>query len=334
MMKLPIRHKNSKVFVIAEIGNNHEGSVQQAIDLVGYAADTGADAVKFQTFKPKEYISKNDLSRFQRLEKFQLKIDQFQQIAKEAVRKKITFFSTPFDLDSAHALNNFQSIFKISSGDNNFLPLINQIASYKKPTFLSTGLCDMHHLKKIHNFWLKKASESNLAFLHCVSSYPVPIEQANINSIQSLKKTFPNLKIGYSDHTLGTKACILAVAAGAEIIEKHFTLDNKFSNFRDHALSSNPKEMKYLVESIRETEAILGDGIKKIEDCEKKSIIQTRRSIAASSDLKKGDKVQTKDLSWIRPGGGIRPGNEDLLIGKTLERDLNEGEFFKEEFVE
>ena len=146
-------------------------------------------------------------------------------------------------------------------------------------------------------------------------------------------------KIGSSLDSKDWKAAKAIDAAvflpmGSRIIEKHFTLDNKFSNFRDHALSSNPKEMKYLVESIRETEAILGDGIKKIEDCEKKSIIQTRRSIAASSDLKKGDKVQTKDLSWIRPGGGIRPGNEDLLIGKTLERDLNEGEFFKEEFVE
>jgi len=318
---------NKKVFIVAEIGNNHEGSFHLAMEMVEAAAKTGVDAVKFQTFIPKKYVSSEDSVRLERLNKFKLSNEQYLQIAKRAQELKLVFFSTPFDLESAAFLNKIQPIFKISSGDNNFFPLIEEVASYKKPTIISSGLADLAALKNLVDFWRGIGGEDeNLIIMHCVSSYPVPHDQANLRAISTLKNVFPNLIIGYSDHTLGTQACVFAVAAGAGVIEKHFTLSKNQSDFRDHQLSADPLEMRNLVTQVREASILLGSGVKNLQTCEIDMVTLMRRSIAAAHVLNAGQLIRKEDLTWVRPGNGISVGRENEVIGKKILRDVIQGE--------
>ena len=212
-MKIGKIDTDKKVFIIAEIGNNHEGSFKIAKKMISEAADTGVDAVKFQTFIPEHFVSHQDQSRLNRLRNFQLSYNQFSELSKFAKKKGLIFFSTPLDIESAKFLNTIQPVFKISSGDNNFYPLIDTVTKFRKPIIISTGVADTDDIKKIYNkvskSWSsKKKVHLNLAFLHCVSSYPVPNEQANLASIIYLKKMFPKVVIGYSDHTLGIDAAV------------------------------------------------------------------------------------------------------------------------------
>jgi len=255
------------VFIVAEIGNNHEGNFDLAVELLESAAKTGVDAVKFQSFIPELYVSVADAERLNRLKNFQLSQDQFRHLAKRASELKVIFFSTPFDIQTAIFLNEIQPLFKISSGDNNFYPLIETIAKFNKPTIISTGLTDLIVLEALVDFWVRKGGlVNNLALMHCVSSYPTPYNQANIAAIPTLKNKFPDITIGYSDHTLGCDAAVLSVGAGARIIEKHFTLNKKQSDFRDHLLSADPSEMYDLVQRIHHAEVLMGSGIKKIQE--------------------------------------------------------------------
>lgn len=322
-----------RVFVIAEIGNNHEGDFHLAQEMIGRAAEAGADAVKFQTFVPESYVSCSDPERLERLRKFALAKPDIERLSKQASECGIIFFSTPFDIESAHFLNSFQPLFKIASGDNNFFPLIDVIASFDKPTLISTGLADLNLLDKLHGTWEGQTDMQKLAFLHCVASYPVPNEQANLGAIATLKRRYPDITVGYSDHTLGIDASVCAVAAGATIIEKHFTLNKKYSDFRDHQLSADPTDLKLLVEKIRTVEILLGSGDKKPQLCEVGVETAMRRSIAVARDIPKGTVLGFDDLIWVRPGNGIQPGNEDLVIGKLLNRSLQRGEIIFPEMV-
>ena len=321
------------VFVVAEIGNNHEGSFAQAEELVGRAAETGADAVKFQTFVPEHYISSSDAARLERLRRFQLSHEQFAGLAKQAADLGVVFFSTPFDLESARFLNTLQPVFKIASGDNTFGPLIETVAGFRKPMIVSTGMADVPLLRKveadIRRVWA--GADPGLAFLHCVASYPVPDDQANIGAIATMKTAFPGCVIGYSDHTLGVKAATLAVAAGARIVEKHFTLDKNYSDFRDHQLSADPIEMKTLVENIREVSTILGSGEKVTQSCEELLRVAARRSIGAARDLPTGTVLTGADITWIRPGNGIAPGDEARVLGRKTARAVAKGAVFTTE---
>ena len=333
-MKIGNINTNKKVFIVAEIGNNHEGNFELAKKMINAAAATGVDAVKFQTFLPEHFVSFEDQSRLKRLRSFQLSYKQFRELSKVAKKKGLIFFSTPLDIESAKFLNSIQPIFKISSGDNNFYPLIDIVSSFGKPLIVSTGAADTNDIKRVYDkiskIWSsKKKSHRNLAFLHCVSSYPVPNEQANLASIIHLKKMFPKVVVGYSDHTLGIDAAVLSVMAGARIVEKHFTLDKNFSDFRDHQLSADPEEMCLMVNKIREVEKIFGKEEKKPQQCEKGMNILARRSIAAVCDLKVGTKLSSSDLTWVRPGKGFSPGEEKKIIGKKINRDLRMGEIFK-----
>ena len=223
---------SKKVFIVAEIGNNHEGSFDLAMEMVEAAAKTGVDAVKFQTFIPEFFVSRDDEARLERLNKFKLTYDQFRNLELRARELGLIFFSTPLDIESAFFLNEIQPIFKISSGDNDFYPLIKVTASFNKPTIISSGIVDLNFIKNLVDYWHSVGGcDQNLVIMHCVSSYPAPKEQANLKAISTLKSTFPNLVIGYSDHTLGIKAAIFAVAAGARIIEKHFTLNKNQSDW-------------------------------------------------------------------------------------------------------
>ena len=329
-MKIGKIDTDKKVFVVAEIGNNHEGNFELAKDMIKEAAVAGVDAVKFQTFIPEKFVSFLDQSRINRLRSFQFSYKQFKELSKVAKKKGLIFFSTPLDLDSAKFLNTIQPIFKISSGDNNFYPLIDTVASFCKPMIISTGASDIRSLQKLYDriskIWSSKEKRyQNLSFLHCVSSYPVPNEQVNLASIRYLKKMFPKIVIGYSDHTLGIDAAVLSVVAGARIVEKHFTLDKNYSDFRDHQLSADPEEMGIMVDEIRKAEKLLGKEEKKTQTCEKGMKIEGRRSIAVARDLPAGTKLSSVHLTWLRPAKSFLPGDEKKILGKKLRKDLKMG---------
>ena len=329
-MKIEHLDTSQSVLIVAEIGNNHEGNFAVAQEMIDCAVTAGADAVKFQTIIPERLVSPDNTERLNRLRSFQFSYEQYEELSRQAKEAGVVFFSTPFDIQSAQFLNNIQAVFKIASGDNNFFPLINSVVSFGKPMIVSTGLADLalldHLYSDIHNGWLKVGLNPGLAFLHCVSSYPVPLEQANLGAIATLKARYPMAVIGYSDHTLGNEVAMYAVAAGARIIEKHFTLDHQYSDFRDHQLSANPEEFRCLVESIRHIENIMGSGNKKAQPCEEALKDSVRRSIAAAMDLPTGTTLQQDDLTWVRPGSGLPPGEESRLIGRTLRRSLLQGE--------
>ena len=320
-----------KIFIVAEAGNNHEGDIKVAKKLIDKAVFAGADAIKFQTFKPENFINNEEKKRLKQLQKFSLDIKDFKELSNYAKKKKIIFFSTPLDLNSAKELNKFQKFFKISSGDNNYFDLIKVISDFKKPMIISTGLADMRLIKKIYVFLKKnkkfKISKKNFAFLHCVSSYPVPIEQANLLSIKYLMKKFKNISIGYSDLTVGMHACLVAASLGVQIIEKHFTIDNNFSKFRDHRLSLNPINFKKMVEIIREIELLLGKEKKIIQKCEKEGLKSSRRSLAFNKKLPKGSKLSAKDLFGLRPEKNISIEKKKLFIGKIAKKNVKKGEF-------
>ncbi len=330
-MRIGNINTKKKVFIIAEIGNNHEGNFKLAKKMINKAAAAGVDAVKFQTFLPEHFVSFKDKSRLDKLRGFRLSYEQFRKLSKIAKSKGLIFFSTPLDINSAKFLNTIQPIFKIASGDNNFYPLIDIVAKFGKSIIVSTGVAKIDEIKKVYNKILKiwsrkKKNNQNLALLHCVSSYPVPNEQTNLASITYLKKFFPKAVVGYSDHTIGINAAVLSVVAGARIVEKHFTLDKNLSDFRDHKLSADPEEMRLMVKKIREAEKMLGKEEKKPQLCEKEMNISGRRSIAAARNLKVRTKLSSSDLTWVRPGKGFAPGNEKKVIGKKIRRNLKMGE--------
>jgi len=319
-MKIGEISTREKVLTIAEIGNNHEGSYTLAEEMIGLAAEAGADAVKFQTFIPEKLVSVQQTVRIEQLKKFQFSYDEFTKLSKVANNEGVVFLSTPFDLDSALFLNDIVSTYKIASGDNDFFPLIEVIAQTGKPIIMSTGLANIDEVKKsgsfIREIWKRKRIKQELALLHCVSSYPTAPEDANLLAIRELEHVAD--VVGYSDHTLGINAAILSVALGARIIEKHFTIDNNYSDFHDHKLSANPEDFKEMVEKIRLAEKTLGSEIKKPSTEELKNRIKVRRSIVAKHDLPTGHKISIDDLDWVRPGIGMKPGEEKKILGKKL----------------
>tara|TARA_B100001971_G_scaffold142779_1_gene131942 strand:+ start:78 stop:1082 length:1005 start_codon:yes stop_codon:yes gene_type:complete len=327
-MKIGNFDTDEKVLIIAEIGNNHEGSYTLAEEMIGLAAEAEADAVKFQTIVPERLVSSRQKERIAQLKRFQLTYQEFEKLADVATNEKVLFLSTPFDIDSAQFLNDLVPAFKIASGDNNFFPLLEVIAQTGKPTILSTGFMDIADVKKsvdfIRNIWNENNFDQELALLHCVSTYPTPPEQANLLAIKELQSIVQT--VGYSDHTLGIEAAVLSVALGARIIEKHFTIDKNYSDFYDHKLSANSQEMKELVVAVRAASEYLRSGSKILQEGEKKVIESTRRSIVAMNDLSAGTKISMDDLDWVRPGGGLSPGEEEKIVGKSLLKDKKRGD--------
>jgi sialic acid synthase SpsE len=316
-------NKLKKTFIIAEIGNNHEGSFEVACKLIKEAKKAGVDAVKFQTFETKNFINVNEIQRFERLKKFELTKEEFYKLSLLAKKKNLKFISTPFDINSAIFLNKIVDCFKISSGDNNYYQLIEQVIKFKKSTIISTGLLNFKEIINLYRFVKKlKFANSKIAFLHCVSSYPVKDNEANLLSISFLKKKFP-FTIGYSDHTLGIHAAIAASVLGAKIIEKHFTLDNNYSKFRDHQLSANPHNMKYLVDSIRSIEKMMGRENKFLQPSEKKVMHSMRRSLYLSKNIVKNSKINVQNVSIVRPFVSLEPADFRKVIGKTTKVNLD-----------
>lgn len=316
--------QDGRALLIAEVGNNHEGSFDAAKRLVDAAAKSGVDAIKFQTFAAARFVSPADPARLKRLRSFELTPAQFRELAKRAKDLGLLFISTPLDLESADVLAPLVDAYKIASGDNDFFPLIERAASYGKPMIISTGISDLRQVARTVAFAEPRA-KAGLALMHCVSSYPVPEDQANLLSIQTLARRFPKIPVGYSDHTLGIEASVLSVAVGARIVEKHFTLDKNTSDFRDHALSADPKEMAELVRRVRQAEALLGLPGKVLQACEAGNHPAIRRSAAAARALKAGARLKAGDIVFLRPGGGFSARRASELSGRRLARAVAKG---------
>jgi N,N'-diacetyllegionaminate synthase len=324
------RDTSARVLIVAEIGNNHEGSRPAAEQMVREAAQAGADAVKTQTFRTELFVGRSDAARFARLQSFQLSVEDMRALADLARSLGLLFISTPLDLSSADGLESIVDAFKIASGDLTFRPLIERVAGARKPVILSSGASSLVEIGRALD-WLRDArvdrrlSADDTALLHCVSSYPVPERDASLATIATLVRTWP-VTVGYSDHVIGLDAAVLAVAAGARIVEKHFTLDKQTSDFRDHQLSADPTEMSELVVRIRHAELLLGDGEKRIQASEAANRPLIRRSVVASRDLPRGHVLGGDDVAWLRPEGALAPGEERSLFGKPLTRSLTAGD--------
>lgn len=325
-----IGHKDTdhQVVVVAEIGNNHEGSLEAALELVERAALAGADAVKFQTIVPELLVGPEQAGRLEQLRRLCLPWEAFPALRQAADDAGLIFLSTPFDLESARFLDPLVPAYKIASGDNDFFPLIEAVAAAGKPVLLSTGLCGLPQVRAaktaIERIWDRDGYQGELALLHCVASYPTPPQEANLRAIGTLAGL--GATPGYSDHTLGIEAAVLAVALGARVVEKHFTLDKNRSDFRDHQLSADPAELRLLVERIRQVELLVGQGQKTVMPCEGPALIAARRSAVAAVDLAEGETLAPERLLWLRPGGGIAPSQAAALYGKRLCRSVRRHE--------
>jgi len=326
--------KANKVFIIAEAGVNHNGSLDLAKRLIEIAVDSGADAVKFQTFKAESLVSKNaqkadyqkqttdaSESQFDMIKKLELDVETHRELIAYCQEKDIMFLSTPFDHESVNLLSGLGlQIFKIPSGEITNLPYLRHIGSLDKQVILSTGMSNLKEVGDALNILINSGtSKDNVTVLHANTMYPTPMEDVNLNAMLTIQKEF-GVDIGYSDHTLGIEVDIAAVAMGASCIEKHFTLD-KTMDGPDHKASLEPEELKAMVSAIRNIEKALGSGKKKSSPSESVNIDIARKSIVASQSIKKGDKLSSKNITTKRPGTGISPMKWDDIIGAFAKRD-------------
>ena len=319
---------DERVLVVAEIGNNHEGDVGVARELVEAAADAGADAVKFQTFRVDAFVSPSDAERYERMSRFQLAPEEFGELAELAHARSLLFLSTALDLESVDVLAPVVDAYKVASGDIDFLPLLERVAAVGKPVVLSTGQSELPEIERA-----VRVLGGGVGVLQCVSSYPAPEAEVNLRAIATLAARLPDCTVGFSDHTVGLEAAPLAVACGARIVEKHATLDKAYSSFRDHALSADPGELRELVVRIRGAEDMLGTAEKAVQPSERDARTALRRSIAAARALPAGHVLETADLIWTRPADGMRPGDEDRLLGRALRRAVAQGEHLRPDDV-
>lgn len=319
-MRIGQHDLDSRVFIIAEIGNNHEGDIARAQEMIMRAAEAGADAVKFQTITPEKLVSAKETARLETLSRFRLNMEQFSVLARAAESAGITFLSTPFDLDSVASLEPIVPAYKIASGDNDYFPLLERIAETNKPILLSTGMLNLDGVREatncIENIWRARRFDPGLALLHCVVAYPTPAAEANLGALREMAGL--GFTLGYSDHTIGNDSAVLSIALGARVIEKHFTLDKNISEFRDHKLSADPEEFADLVRRIRGAEQLLGTGVKRIMPVEQPALFSARRSIMAARDLPAGTVLSAADLTSLRPREGLLPRQEAELIGREL----------------
>lgn len=329
----------NSVFIIAEAGVNHNGSINLAKQLIDVASEAGVDAVKFQTFKTENLVSKNaqkadyqkettnsQESQFDMIKKLELDIDTHHQLISYCNSKNIMFLSTPFDLDSIDLLNNLGlEIFKIPSGEITNLPYLRHIGSLKKKVILSTGMADIGEIEDALDILINEGTlKENITVLHANTMYPTPYEDVNLKAMVTIGNTF-DVAFGYSDHTLGIEVDIAAVAMGAVCIEKHFTLDKNMEG-PDHKASLEPDELISMVKGIRNIELALGSSVKKPSPSEKPNIKIARKSIVASTDIKVGDILSENNLAIKRPSGGISPMRWDEIIGTISVKDYNKDE--------
>lgn len=332
--------KKNKTFIIAEAGVNHNGSFELAKQLVDKAVWAGADCIKFQTFNSKNLVSKNaqkaeyqkkttdsSESQLDMLKKLELSKEEFIELRDYCNQKGIMFLSTPFDLESIDFLASIGvKTWKVPSGEITNYPFLRAIGKRKESVIMSTGMCTLDEVRDTIKV-LKDFGTTDITLLHCTTEYPAPYDSVNLNAMLTLQNEFA-FKVGYSDHTNGIEIPVAAVAMGATVIEKHFTLDKNMEG-PDHKASLEPDELKQMVQSIRNVEAALGDGTKQPSDVEKKNIAIARKSIVAACDIKKGEMFTEENLTAKRPGNGISPMNWAEVLGKIAKRDFSEDELIE-----
>ncbi|NLJ05530.1 MAG: N-acetylneuraminate synthase [Exilispira sp.] len=324
----------NSVFIIAEAGVNHNGSLDIAYKLIDEAKNAGADAVKFQTFKAEDLTTKdNKMAEYQitntskletqleMLKRLELSFDDFLKLKIYCDKINIEFLSSPFDIESARFLYKIGlKKFKIASGEITNIILLREIGSYKKDVIMSTGMCYIAEVENALNILIENGTEKqNICILHCNTEYPTIFEDVNLLAMTTLENTF-KVDVGYSDHTEGMEVPLAAVALGAKVIEKHFTLDRSMEG-PDHKASMEPEEFRKMVSSIRNIEKCLGDGVKKPSESEKKNINLVRKSIVASKVIRKGEIFSESNLTVKRPGNGLSPFLWDKIIGKIAQKD-------------
>ncbi len=331
------------VIIIAEAGVNHNGDLNLAKKLIEAAANAKADYVKFQTFKSenvvtvfaqkaeyqKQNMNSESNSQIEMIRKYELNEDAHKQLIEHSKRHHIKFLSTAFDLDSIDLLNSFNlDYWKIPSGEITNLPYLRKIGALKQNIILSTGMCSLTDVETALNILIKAGTlREKITVLHCNTQYPTPFNDVNLTAINTIKQAF-KVKVGYSDHTIGIEIPIAAVALGATVIEKHFTLDKKMEG-PDHKASLEPNELKQMITAIRNIEVALGDGIKQITKSESANISVARKSIVAATGISEGDIFNAVNLTIKRPGNGISPLEWDQILGKMANKN-----YIKDELIE
>lgn len=333
---------NKKVIIIAEAGVNHNGSYELAIKMVDEAKRAGADYVKFQTAKPELVIStfapKAEYqkettgaaeSQLEMCKAIHLPLTDYKPLKEYCDKVGIGFMSTPFDLVSIDVLEPlYMDYYKIPSGEITNLPYLRKIASKHRPVILSTGMCEVEEveaaLQVLEQGGVKR---SDIIVLHCNTEYPTPMADVNLRAMDDLRRSL-GVEVGYSDHTKGIEVPIAAVALGATVIEKHFTLDKTMEG-PDHKASLEPDELKAMVDAIRNIEQALGDGHKHVSPSERKNMNIARKSIVAARDIRKGEVLTEENITTKRPGNGISPMRWDSVIGTTAIRDFGYDELIE-----
>lgn len=329
-----------RVYIIAEAGVNHNGDIHTAKKLAMAAKEAGADAVKFQTFCTEDLVAENapaaeyqkknlgkDTSQYEMLKKLELSYAEFRELKQYCEKIGIVFLSTPFDLKSLNFLDEIGiSLWKVPSGEITNYPYLVRIANTGKPIIMSTGMSEIEEIENALKV-LQKNGADQISLLHCTTEYPAPKESVNLRVIDTLAQKF-NVSVGYSDHTTGIEIPIAAVARGAEIIEKHFTLSRKMEG-PDHKASLEPDELRQMVSCIRNVEMALGDGNKHCTDIELKNRKVARKSIVALKDIKAGDILSEVNLTTKRPGNGICPMEWENILGQEAIRD-----YLKDEMID
>lgn len=328
-----------RTLIIAEAGVNHNGDISLAKKLIEKAKEAGADVVKFQTFIVDKVVSKTaKMAEYQKenlgfeetqkemLSKLALKSEEYIDLAEYCKKIGIKFLSTPFDINSVHFLDNLQDIWKIPSGEITNYPYLVEIAKTGKAVILSTGMSTLEEVDAALDV-LKSNGAGSITLLHCSTNYPVPMQDVNLQAMLTMKKHC-GCEVGYSDHTKGIEVPIAAVAMGATIIEKHFTLDRNMEG-PDHKASLEPNELKAMIDAIRNIEVAIGDGVKRPSPTEMVNIDVVRKSIIASKDIKAGSFLSEENLTTKRPGTGISPMKWNEVIGTRAVRDFAEDELIE-----
>jgi len=332
----------NKTFIIAEAGVNHNGKVELAYKLIDVAKEAGADAVKFQTFKADTSVTKSAKkagyqnkttdkkeTQYEMIKKLELNEQQHKKLISYCKNKNIQFLSSPFDFASIELLNKLGiNTYKIPSGEIINLPYLRKVGEYNKKVIMSTGMADLGEIEDALNILINAGTKKEkITVLHCNTEYPTPIEDVNLTAMNTIRDAF-KINVGYSDHTLGIEVPIAAVAMGAKIIEKHFTIDRDMAG-PDHKASLEPEELKAMVRAIRNIEKSLGNGIKKPSSSELKNKPIARKSIVAVKNIKKGEVFTEKNITVKRPGNGISPMRWDEVSGRIAKRDFNADELIK-----
>lgn len=327
--------------IIAEAGVNHNGRLETALEMVRVAAETGADIVKFQTFKADKLVTRIAAkaeyqqattgacqSQYEMIKTLELNMASHEALIRCCRNNGIRFLSTAFDLDSIDLLVGLgQKVWKIPSGEITNRPYLRKVGSLRQETILSTGMADLGEIEDALRV-LQEAGTSleNITVLHCNTEYPTPMRDVNLRAMQTIKLAFPGIRVGYSDHTLGIEIPIAAVAMGATIIEKHFTLDRNMEG-PDHRASLEPDELKAMIKAISNIEQAMGDGLKRPSPSEAKNKPVARKSIVAAKAILKGEIFTEDNLTVKRPGIGISPMRWDEIVGKIAQKNYTMDDF-------